>query len=497
MITMKRAALAVGLLYVCVLLLSGFFLHRTVAADTFITIDDYHYSLVIGSALRVALGDAISTLRINFGLLSTLSAGLLGRLFAIDSYAGWIRLIQVFQVLFLIFAVISAWAFQRDRRLVWVVLFISAPFACTVSPFVLTPNNSGLRYLGIALLPLALALLRASNGYRGSVIAGLACGLFVLWNTETGIACSAALLFYLTVSEFAARRPPLAVLGLLFIASAIAAAAIIVVLVAVLGSNGGIHLLLEHLIGHLKSDYNGHLFDKWSGAAAVLALYASTVVIHCCLMVRAGSTDRYLIARAAIAVASIVWFAYYAHNAFYFVLWFNLFLLLFTIEPILATGKIAVLGVVLLAVACNIAGLRPVPGRFTTKPVTVQGLSLPEDMAVYLRRHAELLQSIHAERMIYITGTPFITAVMTRKVNDLSVFDPFGETWTESQFHQLIQDVLAQKPTLILLDIDASPLLDAPRRQFQHRVREAISGHFSLTKTQDGFEFWTPSSGGT
>jgi hypothetical protein len=150
----------------------------------------------------------------------------------------------------------------------------------------------------------------------------------------------------------------------------------------------------------------------------------------------------------------------------------------------------------MLAIACNVAALRPIPGRFTTRPATVQGLSLPEDTEVYLRRHAELLRSVNAGRMIYFTGTPFITAVMTRKVNDLSIFDPFGETWTESQFHELIQDVLAQKPTLILIDVDDSPLLDAPRRQFQHRIREAISAHFSLTKTQDGFEFWTPSSGG-
>jgi hypothetical protein len=492
---MKRAALSVGLLYVSVLLLSGFFLHRAVATDTFITIDDYHYSVVMGSALRIAFGEAASALRINFGLLSTLSAGLLARLFAVDSFAGWIRLTQSFQVLFLFCAVVSAVAFQRDRRLVLVVLFVSVPFASTVSPFVLTPNNSGLRYLGFALLPLALTFLIAGKGYRDAIVAGLACALFVLWNTETGIACSAALLFYLAVSEFAAGRPLSGVFGLLCIASAIAVAAVAVISIASFGGVGGLNLLLEHLIGHAKSDYNGHLFDKWSIAALVLALYASTVVIHCCLTVRAGSTDRRLIARAAIAFASIVWFAYYAHNSFYFVLWFNLFLLLFTIEPVLALGKAAVVGVVALAIACNIAGLRPVPGRFTMNSGTVQGLSLPEDTAVYLRRHADLLRSIDALRMVYFTGTPFIMAVMTRKVNDLTVFDPFGETWTEAQLHDLIQDALAKNPTLILIEANGSPLLNAPRQQFLQRVRKAISSRFSLTRTEDGFEFWIPPPG--
>jgi hypothetical protein len=169
--------------------------------------------------------------------------------------------------------------------------------------------------------------------------------------------------------------------------------------------------------------------------------------------------------------------------------------LLFTIEPVLALGKAAVVGVVALAIACNIAGLRPVPGRFTMNSGTVQGLSLPEDTAVYLRRHADLLRSIDALRMVYFTGTPFIMAVMTRKVNDLTVFDPFGETWTEAQLHDLIQDALAKNPTLILIEANGSPLLNAPRQQFLQRVRKAISSRFSLTRTEDGFEFWIPPPG--
>jgi hypothetical protein len=489
---MKRAALAIGLLYVCILLIPGFFLHRTAATDLFVENDDYHYGVVIGSALRIALGEAPSALRINYGLLSAMTAGALARLFAIDSFAGWIRLTQSFQVLFLVCAAASAWAFQRDRRLMWVVIFASVPFASTINRFVLTPNNSGFRYLGFALLPLALTVLKADKGYRNAAIAGLACALFLLWNTETGLACGAALLFYLSVSELAAGRPLLGMLRVLLVACAIATAVVVLVSIASLGSIGNWQRLLDHLRGHAELGYNGHLFDKWSFAALVLALYASTVVVYCCLMVRAGSTDRDLVARAAVAVASIVWFGHYAHNGFYFVLWFDLFLLLFTIEPIFTAGRHAVVGIVLLVIVCNAEGLRPVPGGFTTSPATVQGLALPQNTATYLRRHAELLRSIHAPRMFYFTGTPFIMTVMTRKQNDLAVFDPFAETLTDAEFGQLIRDVLANGPPLILIEVDDSPLLDAPRRQFMHRVRGAVASSFSLTGTADGFEFWTP-----
>jgi hypothetical protein len=54
---------------------------------------------------------------------------------------------------------------------------------------------------------------------------------------------------------------------------------------------------------------------------------------------------------------------------------------------------------------------------------------------------------------------------------------------------------LAKNPTLILIEANGSPLLNAPRQQFPQRVREAIISRFSLTRTEDGFEFWMPPSG--
>ena len=109
----------------------GFFLHRSADLNAFVVSDDAHYSGVYGSALRVGGGEAPSALRINYGLLSTMTAGWLAKLFGIETFAGWIRLTQFFQVFFLLLAVTGAWVLRRDRRLLLVVLFAIAPFAST------------------------------------------------------------------------------------------------------------------------------------------------------------------------------------------------------------------------------------------------------------------------------------------------------------------------------------------------------------------------------
>ena len=51
-------------------------------------------------------------------------------------------------------------------------------------------------------------------------------------------------------------------------------------------------LLLVHLIGVAGGGYNGHLFDKYIMLAVGFALYASSLVIYCCLRVRDGLADK-------------------------------------------------------------------------------------------------------------------------------------------------------------------------------------------------------------
>ena len=359
----KRAALIVGLLYVGALLVPGFFLHHAADQDSFVVSADYHYGLVFGSALRAAEGEVPSALRVNFGLLSTVTAGWLARLFRIETFSGWIRLTQSFQVLFLVCAVAGAWALRRDGRIVLVVLFAIGPFVSTVNPLVLNPNISGFRFLCLALLPIVLAVLKQRAALSGALVGGGAAALFTLWNTETGVACSAAIFFYLFVNEITAGKTPLATIPVVAAAGLIQLLLVVAVFIGIAGTEG-LPRFFAHLSGHAHAGYNGHPFDQWSLVALAFAFYASTLAIYCRLKKGEGSGDRDLVARAALAVSAVVWFAYYAHNAFYYVLWIYLFLLLLTVGPTLAAKRGATIVAALVVVACNVAVLRRHPRPF-------------------------------------------------------------------------------------------------------------------------------------
>ena len=147
-------------------------------------------------------------------LEATYSAASLAKFFAIETFAGWIKLTQFFQIVFLFCAAISTWALERNLRLVLLVVFVTALYASTWNFLIPTPNNTGFRFLGFALLPLALAILKKYDGLSGALIASMASAVFILWNTETGLACSSALLFYMFVSEIANRRTVLGALSL-------------------------------------------------------------------------------------------------------------------------------------------------------------------------------------------------------------------------------------------------------------------------------------------
>ena len=97
---MERPTIIMALLYIGLFLIPGFFLYRTATPETFAVIDDYHYGIVYGSALRMVLGHNPADLRMNFGLISTFSATSLAKVFAIETFAGWIKLTQFFQIFF-------------------------------------------------------------------------------------------------------------------------------------------------------------------------------------------------------------------------------------------------------------------------------------------------------------------------------------------------------------------------------------------------------------
>ena len=134
------------------------------------------------------------------------------------------------------------------------------------------------RFLGFALLPLALAILKKYEGLSGVLIASLASAVFILWDIETGLACSSALLFFIFVSEIANRRTVLEAFwltSLTFTASVFLVASIFM---SVLGEDGKPSLLLFTWLALLAADTTAislintlHLL--WSCLVRVVSCY--------------------------------------------------------------------------------------------------------------------------------------------------------------------------------------------------------------------------------
>jgi len=308
------------------------------------------------------------------------------------------------------------------------------------------------------------------------------------YGNRSGMQLSAA--FYIFVSEIANRRTALSAFWLTSLAFTATVFLVVSIFMSFLGDAAKANLLFVQLTGHAGGGYNGHLFDIYVLLAVGLALYASSLVIYCCLRVRDGLADRDLIARGALATACIVWFGYYAHNAFFFGLSINLFLVLLTLGPLVQMKRTVWLYAILLGVTCNIAVLPPAD-LFTTNRPNIEGVTLPKEVATYLQKRNDQIKSIQSYDMFYFVSVPFATALMTKRANNWPIFDPFSETWTKDEFARLVRNLDNRNLSLILVESDDSPLLDTPRREFFHRIRDAITPNFKLATIKDGLEFWS------
>jgi hypothetical protein len=489
---LRRALIAAAVTYVIAATVPGIFLHRITSTSAFVVGQDYHYSLMFGAPLRLLVdpGATLDSIKINYGLLFSLTSAGLAKLFRVESLGGWLRLVQICQLLFLICALWAAWMLERRRLLVLVVAVTLTGWLCTMNQSVVAPTSSGLRFLNFALLPLVLAILKNLQGPRLAALAGLFSGLLILWNQETGIASTAALLFFVFVREYAQKSLLLAALAATALAVIVSIAVTSAGIFVILGESTKFLLFLAYLFGHVNG-YNGHPL-RFEPIAIICALYASSLVIYTCLSVRAGAADVHSFARAAIAVTVVVWFAYYVHNPGLWGLYSIVALLSFTLAPLfVAPRRIVPVFVWLIIIAMNIEYLATLPARFSWSQPNYQGIIMPADAAVYLNEHGNALKEA-PKSTIYFSSTPFTMALVSGRTNSLPAFDPFGETWTDKGFADLIDAVERQMPACILVEAAGSPLLatSPPRSAFMQRVRKALPPGYPLRNTSAGWDFY-------
>src|SRR5262249_1229305 len=152
------------------------------------------------------------------------------------------------------------------------------------------------------------------------------------------------------------------------------------------------------------------------GVAVLVAIYASYLVIICCFEAAGEFLGIATIERAALAVAAIIWFGYYMYRPLFWNLWGILFLLSFTVSPLLFNkgtmtiySKIAWIAVV--AVVANIYLFEyfykrmHVRLQFTSNAPTFQGVIIPELDAKFIEGQAQYLGSIEAKVVFFATAS--------------------------------------------------------------------------------------------
>jgi hypothetical protein len=490
--------------YATWMMVLGFTRYPAMSTERFVDFMDYHYGILFGAARSLQLGVDPNLIRFNFGVLSAFVASLIAKMFSFNTVGDWMRLVQAFQCLFVLVAVVGAWLIgRRDIKLVILTIVAVCPLVSTTSSSVLAPNESGIRYLTFAFLPIAIFALQNLRGLTLVAAAAISSALFLLWNPETGIACTGAFSFYVFIRFYSDGgqklwwRPFMAVAILAIISLVLTFNG----LAALLGKFPQPHEMFAHLLGIAGGGYGGLKMTP-DGVAVLVAIYASYLVIICCFEAAGEFLGGLTIERGALAVAAIIWFGYYAHRPLVWNLWGILFLLSFTVSPLLFDkGKMTICSkiawIAVLAIVANIYLFEyfykrmHVRVQFTSDTPTIQGVLIPELDAKFIEGQAQYLGSIEAKVVFFATAS-FAISNEAGKANQISAFDAFAETWTYASFIELMKRIRSSQTVCVLVESPQSPLLplNADRAVFYSRVRQNLSDSFVFFGSKSGWSIY-------
>jgi hypothetical protein len=128
---------------------------------------------------------------------------------------------------------------------------------------------------------------------------------------------------------------------------------------------------------------------------------------------------------------------------------------------------------------------------------TLSGILVPDDVATNLRSQADFLEKQNASSTLFFSRHSYSLSMLTRRFNPLPAQDVFAETFTHSDFDQMVADIYKVSPRVILFDAPGDKSLDAENlpltsynMQFFERLKVQLSGHYDQTSTTNGWQIW-------
>ena len=473
---------------------------------------EWHYSIVVSQGDRLAKGLRLFTeVAPHYGVLAPALLGFAERQLGVFNFGEHIRIVQFAQVLFGVGAILCYYLWSGRSWLPTAICGIPVvAFAGTLQAAVLTPNQSGWRFL-VFPIGLLLLVMRPSVASRPRVF-GAAWGGLILLNPETGIAVGAA---YVTsiLLEHEGRRTLLHSSGAVgrFLLWTVLTLALFAVGFRV--AFGYLPVPDPNLAGttfaRFSAGYGG--LNLYFGVAWVLMLSHSVHVVTRAFLALPNLDERGR-TRAAFAVTIIVWFGYFFNRPAAWNLWTFYFLYGFLVVDLfqpdslvraalaLKGGRLSFgLAILMVLLSENSHGAvwtarRSVAAlRAPHQPETeLSGVLVAPAFATDLLEKALFVRD-QASRgsLYYFTANVYFVPLLSGYYPHLPMADVYSESFTDADFERLVAWVVTKHPSQLLFDDPESRYAGPPeRRHFMSRLKARLSSAYTKKNEAAGWEIW-------
>ena len=482
---------------------------------------EVHYSIVVSQGDRLSQGEHIFTkVAPHYGFLEPLVLAAVEQARGLVSFGAHVRVIQIMQVAFALAAFFCYWLWSR--RNILATVFVLLPILAwihTTHKSVLCPNQSGWRFIGFPLGLLLLVAVRPSRRIDAQLL-GLAAGGLVILNPETGIVMAIAYATYVIAGRVRTS------LDLRSLVSALAVFGLSVTVIPLV-----FVLVYRITLGYLpfpESRGPSYALTKFASGYGGLKIYFAigwiVILIHSVfeisrslLSIESLTSHRRI--RLAIAVAILIWFAYFANRPHPWNLWTYWFLYGFFVLDYCRPRRLArygrwvrrgrlpmpmgimfmftAMGLFLLIPAVR-GNLRLARSRIAPADTTVlSGVRLPSAYADLASRRADFVrQQRQKGSLLYFTSNTYLMPILSGVVCDLPFSDPYVEGFTVEDFDRSVIAIEAKHPQVLLFDDPSSQFVGVKeRRAFIERLKARLSPVYQRTERRDGWEIWTLRTG--
>jgi|GEM_PF-5785147 len=454
---------------------------------------EWHYSSTLAQADRLAYGFTLGKeINLNYGLLNTALIAALQQKVGFLDLTSKMRLVQMYQVVFLVLGCLSCLLWSRSNYLFALFSLAFWGFwAGTDHVAILHPNQTGWRSACLPISLLALWLCRKiDNRLAQAAFLGFMAQACILYNPETGLCIALGFAAFLWAAD---ESNKLAVVISYFagIACAILTATALFFLLfgrfAPFADVFGLNLITRFSGGYGSMPLQ---FDIMAALIWIHAMYVfSQNILKKRQEGRLAFEDK---ARLCIATIILFWFAYYVNRPDFWNLWTYKFLYVFLIsnwftplffQQLKLDGWRAVLNPRLAVLIALLIPNALFPEATAHRPLSHQGQTAnfqqQKKMAGYL---------MHQEpSTIFLTEHSYSVPLLAGRFTPINTNDAYAETITNQGFLLLFEDIYRQNAPIILLDEKNST---KEYRSFYDRLRKKLSPVYYKAGNAAGWEVW-------